>query len=242
MTYATKSLIKQLDYFFNQSSDYFYRVTPTTLCVWSLLHLQPTFLLLHCLLQLLTFLPDSLLHGALGRTNGSQHGHGEPSLSPPHRPITEEKTCCKKWGATKLYTQASQNGLFNGGWLVGWLDISVLTWISRINSGDHWAVGTVHKVISLRHQGLLHHLPPRDKHRFVPPQTNAEHIPINVCKLRMRKWRISVLFFVCAMWLWQKRWLIHLFWRLVVVCNVFPLKTWYWLWNNNVVLTLFVWN
>lgn len=90
----------------NQLSKYF----PTTLvCVWSLFHLQPTFLLLHCLLQLLTFLPDSLLHGALGRTKGSQHGHGEPSLSPPHCSITEEKTCCRKWEATKLYLDASQD-------------------------------------------------------------------------------------------------------------------------------------
>lgn len=57
------------------------------------------------------------------------------------------------------------------------------TRVSRVNSGRHRAVRPVRKAVSLCHDGLLHHLPPRHKHCLVSSQTDGENTPVNISQL-----------------------------------------------------------
>lgn len=57
------------------------------------------------------------------------------------------------------------------------------TCLSSIHPSRNWIIWSVNKVISLCHNGLLHHLVARHANHLVTTKAKAEHIPMDISQL-----------------------------------------------------------
>lgn len=132
----------------------------------------------------------------------------EPLARPKERKVAMAKRRCllQTWPLLKKRPADTWRNGETQAWSVAQQPCCVFgsfTWISRVNSGRHRAVRPVHKAVSLCHDGLLHHLPPRHKHCLVSSQTDAENTPVNISQLWTQEQETKAL--LSSMWLWEDK-------------------------------------